>query len=283
MYGELITTSTSDRCRLHGFLIPASGPQHPRFDAAVVTHGLGGNFYSSRLLSRLALSLSQIGIHALLANTRGHDLLNTTVLGAGTVHLGAGYERVGDCTADLNGWVDCLVKRGCERVLIVGHSLGAIKSLYSQAKQAHENVRSICALSATRLNHQQLLGSPGRDSFLQMLRTAQELVDAGKPDTLIRVTFPFATWMGASNYLEKYGPENRYDWFGFAEQITVPTLLVFGERELRDNPAFSQMEEQLQRTLPHWEHLEIQIVPNADHFYSGQSAAVASVIKEWVS
>ena len=282
MNGELVTTSTSDRCRLHGFLMPANGPKNRRFDAAIVTHGLGGNFYSSRFLNRLATTLTEVGIAALLGNTRGHDLLNTTVKGAGTVHLGAAFERVGDCTADINGWVDFLVGRGLERTLIVGHSLGAIKALYSQAHSRHDHVHAICALSATRLNHQQLLNSPEGDRFQQMLQQARDLVDGGQPDALMRVSFPFATWMGAGAYLEKYGTDNHYDWFEFAERISVPTLLVFGERELSQNPAFDGLQEQLEVRLAGWDHFTLEIVAEADHFYSGKSAEACQLLKEWL-
>ena len=217
-----------------------------------------------------------------LANTRGHDNLTTTVRMGQLATLGAGYEIVSDCRLDLKGWSDFLIRRGHQNQLLFGHSLGAIKSLYAFAHESLDVVKSIVALSATRLSHERLLASKNGENFREMLRLAKSLVDEGKPDELMKVTFPFSTWMAAGPYLEKYGPEDRYNWFRFADRITVPTLLVYGETELAEHPAFQGMESEIQDLQTRNSNLDFKTVPKADHFYSGCFQSVGEVVKDWL-
>ena len=282
MLGELVNTTTKDLVKLDGFFAQANAPQRTPYDSAVITHGLGGNFYSSRLLKFVAEQLTNLGISIVLANTRGHDLLATGVRSGRISTLGAGFETVADCQHDLNAWSEFLGRRKLEQQIWLGHSLGAIKSLFAMAHAPNEKVKCLVALSATRLNHERLISSPAGDEFRNMLRNAEGLIEADRGDELMRVSFPFATWMAANPYREKYGPENRYDWFQFADRINVPTLLLLGGLELKDHPAFSGMEQDLQPILDSNQLLELSIIDNADHFYSGTYRTVGDVLTKWL-
>ena len=59
MIGELVSVTTGDQVRLDGFYHQSSQERQTAFDAAVISHGLGSNFYSSRLLKYLAAELGQ--------------------------------------------------------------------------------------------------------------------------------------------------------------------------------------------------------------------------------
>ena len=280
--GELVSLSTEDRVRLDGFFCQSEQPAATRFDAAVITHGLGGNFYSSRLLKYFGRVFNELGMAFVLANTRGHDNLTTTIRSGRITSLGAAYEKVSESEYDLAAWSDFLSRQGFENQLLFGHSLGAIKSIYASAFRPRPHVKAIAALSATRLNHQRLLDSAGGNDFKQMLEQAKSFVAQGRGNDLMRVTFPFATWMAADAYLEKYGPENKYDWIGFAERIELPTLLVYGERELNENPAFADLRLDLESLARSHSQFEIEVVEEADHFYSGRIQAAGEVVRNWL-
>ena len=69
---ELVRTTTRDGLRLDGAYVsptPATGGTGP-VDAVLVLHGLGGNFYGSPLLERLARWLSDAGVAVLVAAAR---------------------------------------------------------------------------------------------------------------------------------------------------------------------------------------------------------------------
>ncbi len=282
--GELVTTVTEDMVRLDGFLVPSSipAPSSPLpCEAAILVHGLSGNFYQSRLLKHFAKALVGIGIDSLLVNTRGHDYLNATPRMGKSATLGAAVEIIDECRYDLNAWVDFLVKKGNPRILLLGHSLGAIKSLYCQAHSPHESVAAICAFSATKLSYDSLLSSAGGRRFQHWLETAQQKTAAGKGDELLFVDFPFPTWISANAYLNKYGDGDRYNWLTLIDRIQVPTLAAFGEIEMNENPAFVAMADDL-RNL-NQSNIEIQFVAGADHFYSARFDAATDQLFQWLN
>ena len=87
-----------------------TSPQRGSVDAAVLLHGLAGNFYSSRLLFHFAETLRQLGINVVVVNTRGHDMINTSTWGGRARSVGAALENIDDCRLDVNAWVDFLIE-----------------------------------------------------------------------------------------------------------------------------------------------------------------------------
>lgn len=282
MKGEIVWTTTSDKTRLHGFFVESSRSPEVAADAAILLHGLAGNFYSSGLLNHLARQLVDLGVNVLLGNTRGHDFLNLTTQMGRSITQGAAMEDVADAQFDVAGWVQFLVAAGHRRIVLLGHSLGAIKALYSQAVAADLQVAGIAALSATRLNYDCFVASSAREQFLTAFRTAQSLVDAGRGSELFRAEFPFPTWMTADSYLDKYGPQNRFDWTGWIGQVSQPVLLTFGTRELEEHPAFAGLEPVARQLAAAQANLQVECIPQADHFYVACFDPLWTTIETWL-
>lgn len=281
---ELVTTVTTDHVKLHGLFQRSSQSPATSIDAAVVLHGLGGNFYSSTLNLRLADALVEMGISVVLANTRGHDGISMSPVGGRAKTIGAAYEIVGDCKHDIFSWVDWLSgKRGFSDVALIGHSLGAIKSLYAQAYSPHDSVKALIGLSATRLCHERLMKSPKGDEFKKWYSMAKDLIQLGKGRELIPVEFPFPTWMSAEAYVSKYGPEDHYDWIRFVDRVQIPTLLMFGERELRDNPAFDGLWETASEVASRLANFEARQIASANHFYAGVHHRATAAMQKWLA
>jgi dienelactone hydrolase len=282
MNGELVSTTTSDQVRVHGFLLNSAEPSGLPVDGVVVMHGLAGNFYSSPLLLNIASRLAAEGLSAVVGNSRGHDLLNWTIRSGRSQTIGSAVEDVAESTNDLNGWVEFLVRRGCKRILLVGHSLGAIKALFTLAHQPHPAIVAAAVLSPTRLNYSQFANSRSGHLFLDTMQRAESMAMDGRGTELMQIQFPFPTLMAAQAYLDKYGPGNRFDWFGFANQILTPTLILFGELELNENAAFEGIADELRAKLPQFESIEWKIVPRADHFYVACVGTVCDLLVNWL-
>lgn len=282
MKGEIVTTQTEDRVRLHGlYCVPIAEPK-TRFDAVVLTHGLASNFYSSRFLNYVAHGFLELGIHVVIGNTRGHDDVNRTVRMGRSAYLGAAFENVGECRFDLAGWNQFLISRGHQKNILAGHSLGAIKSLYAMAYQPQPNIEAIVGLSAIRLNYDSLMNSSGSEAFTRMLQQAEQLVEAGEGDSLMKVDFPYPTLMAAEAYLNKYGNASEYDWMQFIDRVDVPTQLIYGDLELAESPALEGLQDQfvsLQKQNP---RLTVDVVPGADHFYSARFAEAVETMRTWL-
>ena len=282
MDGRLVSVTTSDRVRLDGFYSAAERAPVSGVDACVITHGLSGNFYTSRLLKHLARFCVSRGMSSVLINTRGHDYLNLTVRSGRSTTLGAAYEKIEECPFDLNAWVDFLVGQGHRKILLAGHSLGAIKTLYTQAHAPHSHVVGVFCLSATRLSHDALLAASPDGKFANWMEVARQRVASGQGQELLYVDFPFPTWMSAAAYLEKYGSGDQLNWLQFIDRIEVPAWVGFGELELEENPVFVGLEDEVDRVAGHLENVAIETIPGADHFYSARYEAVESAMERWL-
>ncbi len=279
---DLVETWTQDGLRLHGALQNASPPRSETasVDALILLSGVGSNFYSSSLMAVLADAACQAGLAALRVNTRGHDTVSMTQTRDGGRLIGAAYEIVDDCRFDVAAWVDLLVERGYQRIGLLGHSLGALKVLYSQAKQPHPTITRVIAVSPPRLSHDAFLLGPQTHEFRSSFRQATELAQAGKAGELFNATFPFPLVMSAATYLDKYGPASRYDLTKFAADVAVPTCLTFGEIELQSGGmAFTGLDERV-RELDWKFPPVVRTIAGANHFYSGVVSDLASTVVE---
>ena len=84
----------------------------------------------------------------------------------------------------MQAWADFLIGRGYERNAILGHSLGAIKSIYSQAKEPHAAVTTIIAVSPPCLSHERFRSGEKAADFVQSFEHAQQLAAADRADML---------------------------------------------------------------------------------------------------
>ena len=277
---DLVQTTTRDGVRLDGGLWSSAGPPTVGLDAVAVVHGTGGNFYASTLFDELTARLRPLGVAVLRVNTRGHDGISTAVTAKGGRRLGAAYEVVDDCRHDVAAWVDWLRQQGYARVGLVGHSLGAVKCLYALAHDPLD-VRGVVAISPPRLSYTWFCSSPEAADFLATYQEAERLAEAGKPTALLDVTKPLPFVITAAGYVEKYGPDERYNYLRFAAGVRVPTLFTFGSVEAANNMAFRAAAEAvagLGRA-----NLAVATIDGADHFYTGVRPALLDRIAAWLS
>jgi pimeloyl-ACP methyl ester carboxylesterase len=271
-WGALVRTQTADGIRLDGFFQPAEGDDQRA--VLVCVHGAASNFYAGGLWDELVPAVRRAGYAVLRVNTRGHDGHFTTRSAQGTVRLGAAYERVSDCTEDLRAWVDWVGTRGFDRAILLGHSLGGIKVLYSQAHAPHPLVAGVLALSAPRLSCS-LYGTTA-PAFPALLDRARQLCRDGQGNSVFESTFPFPMLITGESFLDKYGGE-RYNILTFLDRIQVPIAFLYGELELQGNPSFQGLPEAVAECT-HSRLAKITIIPGADHFYSGCAEALAQAV-----
>lgn len=286
MQVELVRTTTRDTMVLDGVYHRSLSPtsNSADIDAAVCLSGVGSNFYGSELIESIAVRLTEVGIAALRVNTRGHDGVSTAKTASGGVLQGAAYETVDDCRHDVATWIDFLRKLGHQRIALVGHSLGALKSLYSQAFEPCDGVEHVLAISPPCLSYDSFRRSSQATSFQGSLATAQQFVAEGSPSMLFRATFPFPLVISAATYIDKYGPGERYNFLKWATQIRCKVAFVFGGREIQsDNPAFSGIVEQIP-ALP-WlgQPASVKIIADANHNYTGCLAELTDLVQSCVT
>jgi pimeloyl-ACP methyl ester carboxylesterase len=285
MHAELVRTLTPDGLRLDGALLVGEKAvaAKPPVDAALCLHGVGANFYTSSTLEAVAPALRKLGIAVLLANTRGHDFLYTASVAMGRRRQGAAVEIVDECRLDVAGWCKFLSERGLGRILILGHSLGAIKAVYSQAHEPFPGVVRLVAVSPPRLSCQAFKNSLESAPFFDSLMTAEQLVKLGRGEELFLAKFPFPLLISAASYIDKYGPAERYNILNYVGRVGVPALFTYGSKELESGGiAFAGLPEALANLPDKRASLDVEVVDGADHNYTGCGERLATAIKKWI-
>lgn len=203
----------------------------------VVVHGSAGNL-AAPWLRAYAERFSRLGLGVVCANNRGHDIAWAAPGGRG--YRGNAFERIEDCRLDLEPTIDLAIDRGARAVILMGHSLGAVKILYYQGERQDGRVAGMIPTSPPRLSYTRFLASEDAAVYRAHLERAQRLVAEGRPNELIDATHPNPTLYSAATYLNKQGPEERANVFRYAPMIRCPLLLMGGTAEthsrLRDFP-----------------------------------------------
>jgi len=281
---ELVEAAMPDGLRLAGawHLPPAdAGPSPMALDALVMLHGTGSNFYSSSLWTGLIPKLLTWNLPVLAVNTRGHDSVASAKGMPQLRWIGSAYECVADCRLDVAGWIAHAANRGHARIGLLGHSLGAVKAIYSQAFEPNPAVRAVIAVSPPRLSHLFFSASPKSRQFLDDFERAQLLVAEGRGETLIEVGFPLPCLLTATSYIDKYGPDERYNVLSFASRVQVPVVFTYGTFEVQSGIAFRGMPEALEDLQQSGAKLDVQVVAGADHVYSTACDELATGLGRW--
>jgi len=286
MLVELVKTTTADGHRLDGAFAAGRSNvvRNIDLDAILFLHGVGGNFYGGNLFEHLAQAFSQLGLATLRVNTRGHD--SVSMVWGGTIPLrhGAAYEIVDQCRHDVTAWAKFLTERGCQRIGLLGHSLGAIKSFYTQAHEPHSAIARVIACSAPRLSYSAYMSSDAQPRFFESIATARELVDKGQPEALFQAKFPFPILITAASFIDKYGPEERYNILKFVDQVHCPVLATYGQLEVDSGGiAFAGMPDAVLARRRADQSLHTVTIPGADHVYSKQYEPLTTAIVHWLT
>ncbi|MCI0378179.1 MAG: hypothetical protein L0215_11285, partial [Gemmataceae bacterium] len=183
---------------------------------------------------------------------------------------------------DLVGWMDWLRSTIGPRVLLAGHSLGAVKSLYAAAHEPALAPQGILALSPPRLSYSWFCQSAQAQEFLTTFEKAEKLEAAGEGKTLIDVTLPLPMTIAAGGYVEKYGPSERYNFLNFTAAVKCPTLFLFGSVEVDKNMAFQEAPAKVARLAEKHKRLSVDIVPGGDHFYNGVRDEAWEKFEAWL-
>jgi dienelactone hydrolase len=284
MLVDLVHTTTRDGLRLDGAYFPPAGSGSPAVgvDAFCFVHGTGGNFYSSSLFDDLGERLRALGCGVLRVNTRGHDGVSTALTEQGGRRQGAAYEVADHCRHDIAAWLAWLRQRAGPRVGLLGHSMGAVKCLYALAHEPQNAPVCAVAVSPPRLSYAWFCSSPEGADFLQTYQLAERHAADGQAGALFDVKLPLPFLITAGGYLEKYGPEERYNYLRFVAGVHCPTLITLGGREVENNMAFRETPQALEELAAKRQNLSVETISGADHFYNGARDELCARVEAWL-
>ncbi len=126
-----------------------------------------------------------------------------------------------------------------------------------------------------------LLG-PEAAPFLADFHRAEENVRQGQPAALMEVALPLPYITTAAGYVEKYGPDERYNILSLLGGVSCPTLLTLGSLEVATNMAFRGLPKALAPIMARHPHLRVAVIEGADHFYANARDALATQLESWL-
>ena len=272
---ELVYTETEDGLLLEGAVIaPASG--RPKPYAIIWVHGLTGRFYAP-LMVQVGRELARAGHLFVTGNNRGHDF-GTMILTKGNKvrFAGGAWERFDESPRDVSAWVNLGAQLRPQGVVLVGHSLGALKVVYAQAERQDPRVRGL------------VLASPplraGR-AKPDLLALAERMVGEGRgQDLLPWGVNPVSGTLSAATYFNR--AQVDMDVLGHATadpavaRVRCPLLAFYGteERWLGRKEDL----EVIRRNALAAPRVDVLMLEGADHRYSGREQVVAETIGRWV-
>src|SRR5262249_3353006 len=110
----------------------------------------------------------------------------------------------------------------------------------------------------------------------------EEHVREGRPATLLEVKLPLPFVITAAGYVEKYGPDERYNYLRFLASVPCPTLVTFGGKEVESNMAFQGMPEEVAAVAARHARFGVDTVAGADHFYMEARDEVVRRAEAWL-
>src|SRR5207249_3125713 len=134
--------------------------------------------------------------------------------------------------------------------------------------------------SPPRFSHSAFLQSELADDFRANFGRAQALVDAGEGNTILSVTFPTLGYFSARTFLDKYGPEERYDILKYIGVGSVPLLITLGSEE--KSPPFRDLAATGDSLAERSANLSFQLIAGADHAYTGKAEVLWDVARRWI-
>ena len=182
----------------------------------------------------------------------------------------------------MRAWIDGLGANGVPRGGLLGHSLGAVKAIYSQAHDPHDNVVGLIAASPPRLSCTAFGNSDRSADFQDALLTARQHIREGRPETLFTAKFPTPLLISAGSYVDKYGAE-RYNVVNVVDRLRVPALFTYGAVELeKGGVAFAGMPDAIRKAASPGQPPTLVTIPEADHFYTGCYGPLSASIAQWL-
>lgn len=288
---ELVRFEATDGIPLAGLLFE---PKRATTRVAIFLHGTGGSsIFEAKRTNGLAAALTDAGIAYFPFNNRGAHVMRRM----GDVLGGCAFERIRDCVHDIDGAVRELRRRSYRDITLIGHSTGANKIAVYDHYKPRNSIKRYVLLGGgddTGMLYEQL----GARRFAAALTKARTLIAAKRGDELVPAAISKLP-MSWRAFYDMANPDGDYNVFPFLEvmrgirlsrstrfryvrAIRKPALFLYGERDEYCIDSASQTLAALDAALGAKPNVELAIMADADHGFSGREEELAQVIVQWM-
>jgi len=257
----------------------------------VHVHGSCSNFYQEPFVNPLAEALTAAGVSLLTVNTRGHDA-EAYVVGRSvgsqreSWQIGSRRDIFGECVHDLTGWMALARNRGATRIVLSGHSAGAVKIAHHAVTTDDSAIAGLVILSPGDVlaRYRRRADEVSLDEHLA---TARELT-ADDPAAMRPGRF-----LSAAAFLSIFDHLDQTGVFAFSDpevmaasywpQVAAPSLVVFGGQDAGYVTPIEQNIELLEKLRRPGALLTIETIKAAGHYFADSEDRLARCVADWVA
>ena len=220
-----------------------------------------------------------------LLNARGYNTLAIN-LGLGIDNRHEMYDcnvthkhRHTDAAEEIVAWVEWLKKQNVNRIALLGHSRGAAQTALYAAEHNNPSIKAVMLLApdTKESNDPAAYLQRHKKPLTPILSKAQNLVDSGKGETLLKNTdflYCTDTTVSAHTFVAYYAPNPKRDTATLLTKINAPTLIInAGDDE-------SVINNKQYEALADGKRLQVVEIEGAGHFFQDLHADDAADVMQ---
>jgi pimeloyl-ACP methyl ester carboxylesterase len=271
----LVDVETADGLILPGArIVPAAADGE---SVVVWLHGFGSSYDYAPCL-RVGRALADAGFAFLSVTARGHHGAVTAWQRRedrwGTKMVGSWYEVFEESAIDIAAWLGYARSLGYRRVILVGHSFGAVKVAYylGGADASIDGlVLASPSLGIAELNPETVALAEAMTARGDGLLLLPENSWPNGFGTRTVSAQTFASWVDASSLVF----DRPAEW---QSRVTVPVLAFYGDaRDVGAGPELERFTGQMSSAPS----VSTRILPGVTHNYDAGSQTIATAIETW--
>jgi len=284
---------TADGLELQGlFFTPNSGLCPV---TVIHVHGLSGNFYENPFVDIVAESVTATGLNFLAMNNRGHDYISDILREhprtgqVGYKRLGGAYERFDESVLDISAYIEFVRSMGSDRIILQGHSHGALKVTEFLYREKPEYVEGLILLSPS--DDFGIARYRAGARFETIFANAMTMIKKGRGDEMIPAG-DFLYPITAGVYVDTFRDDSPLKMFNLSEtdtdrfpaleSVEIPVLAIVGnvEESFPDTP--DEYLEKINSRMINCPDFTEHIIDGAPHNYLLKERELAAHISSWL-
>jgi len=286
---QLVQTTTKDDFILNG--IYSDGDKNS--EAIIFIHGFTGDFYTHKFIHTIGQALQDWQKAFVLAQTRGTGIQTEIIKSnrAEEEYIGSFFEKIEDSHLDISGWIKFLVEQGYRKIILMGHSLGTIKSVrYLFEGEYKDRVTKLILLAPFDKNS--YVEKKTKGEWKEHLKIAEQKIKEGKELERIPNTFDDFP-MTYRTYYSSYKQDDfgcmfdfyRKDYnFPILNQINIPVTTIVGDLDeflyMKEfNKDGNEIGEILKKNI---KDSEFNLIPGAAHTFVGKEDEVTNLVLKFI-
>lgn len=294
---KLVQIKTEDELVLPGLFYEVRGGKK----VAIRLHGNGSTsvFYDDDLREEQANALNRKGISFMPFNNRGAHYIKKLHHRSGKSEVysrfGMAYEKIKDCTKDIDAAIKFLEKLGYKEFYLIGESTGANKICvyhYYKPKNKVSKYILISGVDDVGIYYKQL----GKEKFHKLLKESKSKALGKGKGKLIEEILPDEIFSYQAFY-DTINPDGDYNVFPTLEvsssiklskkplfrhfnSLNKPTLVIHGEKDEHNFGKTKELVNAMRKLKPEFDY---RIIKDADHAILNNQKEVARIISKWLA